>query len=64
MALPPTIVATAIPLAERAVERSPRDAGFRAPCSAIATFAAGRFASAEAAYKRSLSPTPTSRRWS
>jgi D-alanyl-D-alanine carboxypeptidase len=45
--------ATAIDFAERAVAASPRDAGFRG-LLANAYFAAGRFASAEAAYKDSL----------
>jgi Flp pilus assembly protein TadD len=53
MALAANDVATAIPLAERAVERSPRDAGFRALLGNC-YLAAGRFASAEAAYKDSL----------
>jgi D-alanyl-D-alanine carboxypeptidase len=44
----------AIDLAERAVAGSPRDAGFRALLG-NAYFAGGRFASAEAAYKDSLS---------
>jgi len=46
-------VPTAIDLAERAVEHSPNDAGFRALLG-NAYFAAGRFSSAEAAYKDSL----------
>ena len=46
--------ATAIPLAERAVERSPKDAGFRALLGNC-YLAAGRFASAEEAYHDSLS---------
>ncbi len=46
--------ATAIPLSERAVEKAPNDAGYRALLG-NAYFAAGRFASAEAAYKDSLS---------
>ena len=53
MALAANDVATAIPLAERAVEKSPRDAGFRALLGNC-YLAAGRFASAEAAYKDSL----------
>jgi Flp pilus assembly protein TadD len=43
----------AINFAERAVEKNPEDAGFRALLG-NAYFAAGRFASAEAAYKDSL----------
>ncbi|NUQ18020.1 MAG: tetratricopeptide repeat protein [Sphingomonas sp.] len=46
-------VPSAIDLAERAVEHSPNDAGFRALLG-NAYFAAGRFSSAEAAYKDSL----------
>ena len=46
--------ATAISLAERAVEGSPNDAGFRALLGNI-YFASGRFASAESAYRDSLS---------
>jgi D-alanyl-D-alanine carboxypeptidase len=46
-------VQTAVSLAERAVERSPRDAGFRALLGNC-YLAAGRFASAEAAYRDSL----------
>lgn len=46
--------ATAIPLAERAVESSPTDAGFRSLLG-NAYFGAGRFASAETAYRESLS---------
>jgi len=49
--------ATAITLAERAVEYSPRDAGFRALLG-NAYFGGGRFASAEAAYRDSLSLAP------
>lgn len=49
--------ADAIDLAERAVAGSDRDAGFRALLG-NAYFAAGRFASAEAAYKDSLSLLP------
>lgn len=45
---------TAIALSERAVEKAPNDAGYRALLG-NAYFAAGRFASAEAAYKDSLS---------
>ena len=45
---------TAIALAERAVEKTPMDAGFRG-LLANAYFAAGRFASAEQAYKDALS---------
>jgi D-alanyl-D-alanine carboxypeptidase len=44
----------AIQLAERAVAKSPRDAGFRALLG-NAYFAAGRFQSAESAYRDSLS---------
>ena len=46
--------ATAVNLAERAVEKSPNDAGFRALLG-NAYFGSGRFASAEAAYRDSLS---------
>lgn len=46
-------VQSAIALAERAVERSPRDAGFRALLGNC-YLAAGRFASAEASYRDSL----------
>ncbi|MCL6740359.1 tetratricopeptide repeat protein [Sphingomonas sp. RB56-2] len=53
MALATNDVATAISLAERAVENSPRDAGFRALLGNC-YLAAGRFASAEAAFKDSL----------
>ena len=53
MALATNDFATAIPLAERAVEKSPRDAGFRALLGNC-YLAAGRFASAEAAFKDSL----------
>ena len=53
--------ATAISLAERAVEASPNDAGFRALLGNI-YFAAGRFASAESAYRDSISLQPASRR--
>src|SRR4051812_21458671 len=45
---------TAIDLAERAVAKTPDDAGFRALLG-NAYFAGGRFASAEAAYKDALS---------
>jgi Flp pilus assembly protein TadD len=45
--------ATAVNLGERAVEKSPNDAGFRALLG-NAYFASGRFASAEAAYRDSL----------
>ncbi|MGI8611876.1 MAG: tetratricopeptide repeat protein [Sphingomicrobium sp.] len=45
--------ATAVKLAERAVEKSPNDAGFRALLG-NAYFGSGRFASAEAAYRDSL----------
>ena len=44
----------AVNLAERAVENSPRDAGFRSLLG-NAYFGAGRFASAESAYRDSLS---------
>src|SRR5688572_25005984 len=54
MALATNDVASAIPLAERAVEGSPQDAGFRALLGNC-YLAAGRFASAEAAYRDSLS---------
>ncbi|MGI8931813.1 MAG: tetratricopeptide repeat protein [Sphingomicrobium sp.] len=54
LALASNDIATAIPLAERAVERSPNDAGFRALLGNC-YLAAGRFASAEAAYRDSLS---------
>jgi Flp pilus assembly protein TadD len=53
MALNAKDLPTAIDLAERAVEKSPDDAGFRALLG-NAYFAAGRFWSAEAAYKDSL----------
>ena len=46
--------ATAVNLAERAVEKSPNDAGFRALLG-NAYFGSGRFASAESAYRDSLS---------
>lgn len=58
LALAANDVATAIPLAERAVERSPNDAGFRALLGNC-YLAAGRFASAEAAYRDSLSLVAT-----
>ena len=45
--------ATAVNLSERAVERSPNDAGFRALLG-NAYFGSGRFASAEGAYRDSL----------
>ncbi|HVF37273.1 MAG TPA: tetratricopeptide repeat protein [Sphingomicrobium sp.] len=54
MALASNDVAGAITLAERAVERSPTDAGFRALLGNC-YLAAGRFASAEAAFSDSLS---------
>jgi Flp pilus assembly protein TadD len=53
MALASNDVAGAIPLAELAVERSPHDAGFRALLGNC-YLAAGRFASAEAAYRDAL----------
>ena len=49
---------TAISLAERAVENSPRDAGFRALLGNC-YLASGRFASADAAYRDSLSLVAT-----
>jgi D-alanyl-D-alanine carboxypeptidase len=49
--------ATAIDFAERAVEGTPKDASFRALLG-NAYFAGGRFASAEAAYKDSLTLSP------
>ncbi|WP_265570897.1 SPOR domain-containing protein [Sphingomicrobium nitratireducens] len=49
--------ATAIEFAERAVGNSPNDAGFRALLG-NAYFAAGRFASADAAYRDSLRLVP------
>ena len=49
--------AVAVDLAERAVANSPTDAGFRGLLG-NAYFAGGRFASAEAAYKDSLSLLP------
>ena len=54
MALATNDVASAVPLAEKAVERSPQDAGFRALLGNC-YLAAGRFASAEAAFRDSLS---------
>ena len=54
MALASNDVSSAIPLAELAVERSPQDAGFRALLGNC-YLAAGRFASAEAAYRDALS---------
>jgi Flp pilus assembly protein TadD len=53
VALASNDVASAIPLAEQAVEGSPQDAGFRALLGNC-YLAAGRFASAEAAYRDSL----------
>lgn len=47
-------LATAVALAERAVENTPNDAGFRSLLGNI-YFASGRFASAETAYRDSLS---------
>jgi D-alanyl-D-alanine carboxypeptidase len=58
LALASNDVATAIPLAERAVEHSPNDAGFRALLGNC-YLAAGRFASAEAAYRDSLTLVAT-----
>lgn len=49
--------AKAVELAEQAVENSPEDAGFRALLG-NAYFASGRFASAEAAYRDSLTLFP------
>ena len=54
---PPTIC-NRVSLAERAVENSPRDAGFRALLGNC-YLASGRFASAEAAYRDSLSLVAT-----
>jgi Flp pilus assembly protein TadD len=54
MALATNNVSEAISLAETAVERSPQDAGFRALLGNC-YLAAGRFASAEAAYRDALS---------
>ncbi|HYC95357.1 MAG TPA: tetratricopeptide repeat protein [Sphingomicrobium sp.] len=53
MALATNDVAAAIPLAELAVERSPQDAGFRALLGNC-YLAAGRFASAETAFRDAL----------
>jgi Flp pilus assembly protein TadD len=53
MALAANDVASAVPLAERAVESNPQDAGFRTLLGNC-YLAAGRFASAEAAYRDSL----------
>jgi len=50
-------LATAVQLAERAVQNTPNDAGFRALLGNC-YFASGRFASAEAAYRDSLSLIP------
>lgn len=58
LALASNDVATALPLAERAVEQSPQDAGFRALLGNC-YLAAGRFASAEGAYRDSLSLVAT-----
>src|SRR5436190_3807031 len=58
MALASNDVAGAIPLAERAVQNSPRDAGFRALLGNC-YLAAGRFSSAEAAFKDSLTLVAT-----
>src|SRR5688500_5107630 len=49
--------AAAVPLAEQAVQASPKEAAFRAVLG-NAYFGAGRFASAEAAYRDSLSLDP------
>jgi len=57
MALASNDIPAAISLAERAVENSPRDAGFRGLLGNC-YLAAGRFASAEAAYRDSLSLIP------
>jgi Flp pilus assembly protein TadD len=54
MALNAEDYATAVTLAERAVQNSPTDAGFRSLLG-NAYFGAGRFASAESAYRDSLS---------
>ncbi len=54
LALAANDVVSAISLAERAVERSPQDAGFRSLLG-NSYLAGGRFASAEAAYRDSLS---------
>jgi Flp pilus assembly protein TadD len=53
MALNANDYATAVKLAERAVESSPNDAGFRGLLG-NAYFSSGRFASAESAYRDSL----------
>jgi Flp pilus assembly protein TadD len=53
LALASNDIATAVPLAEEAVEGSPQDAGFRALLGNC-YLAAGRFASAEAAFRDSL----------
>ena len=53
-------IPTAINFAERAVERTPDDAGFRALLG-NAYFAGGRFRSAESAYKDALSIYPNQR---
>jgi len=50
--------AAAVPLAERAVGNTPNDAGFRALLG-NAYFSAGRFASAESAYRDSLTLIPS-----
>jgi D-alanyl-D-alanine carboxypeptidase len=50
-------LATAVELAERAVENTPNDAGFRSLLGNI-YFASGRFASAETAYRDSLTLIP------
>lgn len=50
--------ALAVELAEKAVENTPNDAGFRALLGNC-YFASGRFASAEAAYRDSLTLIPT-----
>jgi Flp pilus assembly protein TadD len=54
LALAANDIDSAISLAERAVERSPQDAGFRALLG-NSYLAGGRFASAEAAYRDALS---------
>lgn len=54
LALASNDVGSAVPLAELAVERSPQDAGFRGLLGNC-YLAAGRFASAEAAYRDALS---------
>jgi D-alanyl-D-alanine carboxypeptidase len=58
MALNANDVATAISFAERAVEKTPGDAGFRALLG-NAYFAAGRFWSAESAYTDALAIYPS-----